>query len=252
MGRRGDKGLTMQISALTLMTVGSSTRAADLSGEPAKTKEPQSAAQAWDEPSMALSSRRKLRQAFCRAATAVLLTGSAATAADLSQLAPAEPIPAGSTYNWTGFYAGMSTGDAWGKSKWHTNGDLGPDSGSFSLSNPVNIFNEEGSWFNGLQAGYNYQLPSRFVIGAEADARFSAYPDARSNLSIGGASNSNNTAGVYSQNIYASGSVRGRLGYTTGNWLFYGTGGLAWEAQQSYVFPQLAGSNLIAGAVGLL
>ena len=230
----------MQVSALALRIAASNARSADLDGGPEKT---------------ASSSRAKWRQAFYTAATAVLLTGSAATAADLSDLAPAASIPAGASYDWTGLYAGMHVGTAWGSSKYNASTDIPgygvyglQNSGTISLANRINNFSETGSWSDGLQMGYNYQLSNRVVIGAEADATFSAYPDAMTNLSIGGQSNQNNSGLVYGENVYASGSVRGRLGYSLDNWLLYATGGLAWEVQQSYLFPQGLSNALASGA----
>ncbi|MBR0834268.1 carbohydrate porin [Bradyrhizobium manausense] len=239
----------MQVSAPTSIAAVKDARAADLSkGQQGK---PEAAASALDLVERSLCFPARWRQAACAAATAVMFTGSAG-AADLVVKAPAAGGSVKSAaYDWSGFYAGMNVGTAWGKSNWKTNGDLGPDSGSLSLANGINIFNEQGSWFNGLQAGYNYQLSNRFLIGAEADVRFSSFPDAMSNLSIGGASNSNNTGMVYSRNIYYSGSVRGRLGYAADNWLFYATGGLAWEVEKSYLWPQGV-SNAIASAANVL
>ena len=149
----------------------------------------------------------------------------------------------------------MHVGTAWGSSKYNASTDIPgygvyglQDSGTISLADRINNFSETGSWSDGLQMGYNYQLSNRVVIGAEADATFSAYPDAMTNLSIGGQSNQNNSGLVYGENVYASGSVRGRLGYSLDNWLLYATGGLAWEVQQSYLFPQGLSNALASGA----
>jgi len=249
------EGTTMQVSALALAITASKVRAGDPGEQPGKTAEPGSGMPAWDAAEKALCSRAKWRQAFYTAATAVMLTGSAATAADLSDLAPAASIPGGASYDWTGLYAGMHVGTAWGSSKYNASTDIPgygvyglQDSGTLSLANRINNFSETGSWSDGLQMGYNYQLSNRVVIGAEADATFSAYPDAMTNLSIGGQSNQNNSGLIYAQNVYASGSVRGRLGYSLDNWLLYATGGLAWEVQQSYLFPQGTSNALASGA----
>ena len=45
-------------------------------------------------------------------------------------------------------------------------------SGSLNLFRPYNVFDGSGSQFGGLAAGYNYRLPSRVVIGVEADVSF--------------------------------------------------------------------------------
>jgi high affinity Mn2+ porin len=98
-------------------------------------------------------------------------------------------------------------------------------SGSFGLGQPVDIFSESGSFFAGLQAGYNYMLPNRVVIGAEVDATFPSFPDL-SGISIGGISNLTSPtlgAETFSETVLASGTARGRIGYAPGSWLFYAT-----------------------------
>jgi high affinity Mn2+ porin len=133
-------------------------------------------------------------------------------------------------YNWTGFYAGGHLGYAWGSSNWTAPGI----SGSINLSQPVDTFAEAGSFFAGLQAGYNYMLPNRIVIGVETDASFPAFPNL-AGISIGGTSTfTSPTIGAesYSETVLSSGTVRGRIGYAPGNWLFYATGGFAWTYDQ--------------------
>ena len=143
---------------------------------------------------------------------------------------PASASP-GSAYNWNGFYAGGQLGYAWGQSNWTASEPGAPNiSGSFGLAQPVDIFSESGSFFGGLQAGYNYMLPNRVVIGAEVDATFPSFPDL-SGISIGGISNlTSPTLGpeTFSETVLASGTVRGRIGYAPGSWLLYATGGFAW------------------------
>jgi high affinity Mn2+ porin len=157
---------------------------------------------------------------------------------------PASASP-GSVYNWNGFYAGGQLGYAWGRSYWTASSPGAPDtSGSFGLGQPIDIFSESGSFFGGLQAGYNYMLPNRVVIGAEVDATFPSFPDL-SRISIGGISNLTSPtlgAETFSETVLASGTVRGRIGYAPGNWLFYATGGFAWT------YDQLSLTQLNTGA----
>ncbi len=183
-----------------------------------------------------------------------LAASSAAFAADLPAAIPLE-LPAtprsywdgyaAGAYDWNGFYVGGHAGYAWGNSNWTASTAAEPAhvmaSGSFSLAQPVDTFNESGSFFEGLQIGYNHMFPNRIVIGAEADATLPAFPNP-AGLSIGGISNfSSHTSGAenYSENIYASGTVRARIGYAPGNWLFYATGGLAWTSDQ-FTLTQIA------------
>ncbi len=158
-----------------------------------------------------------------------LATAGGATADDV-MVTKAPPPSTPTDFNWTGFYAGGHLGVAWGSSNWS-----GPGiSGSTNLFQPIDTFDEAGSFFEGLQASYNYMLPNRVVIGAEIDASFPAF-QSLAGISIGGISNfTSPTLGAvsYSETVLSSGTVRGRIGYAPGNWLFYATGGFAWSYDQ--------------------
>ena len=157
-----------------------------------------------------------------------------------------DPIPAAS-YNWTGFYLGGHIGYAWGRSNWTGRELAAPGqtiaSGSLDLAQPIDIFKELGSFFEGVQIGYNRMLPNRVVLGAEADATFPAYPDPSNGLSIGGASTLLHGAESYSENVYASGTARARIGYAPGDWLYYATGGLAWTDSQFALTQTASGAT---------
>jgi len=149
-------------------------------------------------------------------------------AADLSSVlamkAPPAPVPA--AYDWSGFYLGGHLGYAWGNSNWTTPGV----SGSLDLFQPFDVFAETGSYFGGLQVGYDTMLANRFVIGVETDASFPSFPNL-AGISIGGTSTFSSPAigpESYSETMLSFGTVRGRIGYASGNWLFYATGGFAW------------------------
>ena len=149
---------------------------------------------------------------------------------------PAIPYAAGSSgYNWSGLYAGGHLGYAWGSSNWTATTPGAPKvSGSFSLAQPIDTFNETGSFFTGLQAGYNYMLPNRVLIGGEVDASFPSFQNL-AGLSIGGATNLTSPtlgAETFSETVLASGTVRSRIGYAPGGWLLYATGGFAWTYDQ--------------------
>lgn len=183
--------------------------------------------------------------AFCA------LAGSA-SAADLPVKAPPPAILA--PYDWTGLYVGAHYGDAWGTSTWATPAAAG----AFSVYQPYDPFSDTGSRFAGLQAGYNYMLPNRVVVGAVADVSFPSFLNA-AGLSIGGTSTFTAPAiGVesYGETMLSFGTVRGRVGYAPGNWLFYATGGFAWAYDQVSLTPQATGiteSHFLArfgGAVG--
>ena len=160
----------------------------------------------------------------------VLATAGSAAADDIMVTKAPPPSSMLPPSNWTGFYAGGHLGYAWGSSNWTAPGV----SGSLDLAQPVDTFAETGSFFEGLQAGYNYMLPNRVLIGAEIDASFPAFQNL-AGISIGGISNfTSPTLGPvsYSETVLSSGTVRGRIGYAPGNWLFYATGGFAWSYDQ--------------------
>ena len=159
-----------------------------------------------------------------------------ATAADLPAF-PVKAPPVTGLYDWTGFYVGGHMGYAGGNSNWTANPNqagLPSTSGSVDMTLPIDSFAETGSFFMGFQGGYNYMLANRMVLGVEADASFPAFPDLNG-LSIGGLTNFNSPVvgpASFGENLLSFGTLRGRIGYAPGNWLFYVTGGLAWTYDQ--------------------
>ena len=151
-------------------------------------------------------------------------------------------------YDWTGFYVGGHVGLAAGNSGWTLTpaGGGAPVTGSFGLYQSPDAFRESGSWFEGVQAGYNWMLRNRLVLGVEADGSFPTFPDPVTGLTIGGISNFTSPtfgAGSFSENVLASGTVRGRIGYAPGHWLFYATGGLAWSYDQQTLTQNATGNT---------
>jgi high affinity Mn2+ porin len=169
-----------------------------------------------------------------------------ATAADLPETMPAKALPISTAYDWTGFYLGGHIGYALGNSNFTATTTPGAPSisGSLDLFQGFDIFKEQGSFFEGLQIGYNYMFQNRLVIGAEVDASFPSFQSLEG-LSIGGSSTFL-APGIgwetYSETVLAFGTVRGRVGYAFGDWLFYATGGLAWT------YDQLTLTQLATGA----
>ncbi|MGA7806951.1 carbohydrate porin [Bradyrhizobium sp.] len=168
----------------------------------------------------------------CSAASILILSFAAgpktSAAADLPLKAP--PAQASSAYDWSGAYIGGHLGYVSGNSNWND----GPGvAGSLDLTQPIDVFTEGGSFFAGLQAGYDKMLANRFVIGAVADVSFPAWPNI-AGVSVGGTSSLVSPAGPdsYSDAVLSFGTVRGRVGYAPGNWLVYATGGLAWSYDQ--------------------
>jgi high affinity Mn2+ porin len=181
-----------------------------------------------------------------------------ARAGDLPVKAPPQSAQA---YDWTGFYFGGHVGYAGGSSNWSatpTGAAGAAQSGSFSLFQPFDPFSEAGSYFAGLQAGYDTMLPDRIVIGAKVDASFPGFLPL-SGITIGGSSTFAAPAiglETYSETMLSFGTVRGRIGYAPGNWLFYATGGFAWAYDQVSLTPAATGiteshlSSRFGGAAG--
>jgi high affinity Mn2+ porin len=168
---------------------------------------------------------------------ALLRLVAPAMAADPPMAMPVKVLPISTEYDWTGFYLGAHLGYAGGSSNWTATSitaTVPSISGSLSLLQRFDPFNEAGSFFGGLQVGYDYMFPNRFVIGAEVDTSAPAWPNL-AGISIGGTSTFAAPligAESYSETMLYFGSVRGRVGYAPGNWLFYATGGFAWTYDQ--------------------
>ena len=89
-----------------------------------------------------------------------------------------------SVYNWTGLYVGAHLGYAGGRSNWSAPPDL---ASSLDLFQSSDIFTGSGSYFGGLQIGYDFMLANRVVLGAQLDASFPGFRN-RDGISIGGTS----------------------------------------------------------------
>jgi len=166
-----------------------------------------------------------------------------AFAADVGLPTKAPPSStASSAYDWTGFYVGAHLGYSAAESNWSATqaGAATPSlAGTIDLFQSYDVFKGTGSYLLGLQAGYNYMLPNRVVVGVEADASFPSFLFGSVGLStplIGQA--------IYQDQTEFSGTVRGRIGYAPGNWLFYATGGFA------YTYDQITRAQMIGTPVG--
>jgi len=179
-----------------------------------------------------------MRGSFVVAAGLIGLT-AAAKAADLDSVLPTKAPPPTSAFDWTGFYVGVHYGYAGGSSRWSANQAGAPMpslAGSLDMFNAFDASAGTGSYLHGLQGGYNYMLPSRLVVGAEADVSFPS-------LLAGSEIFSTPLSGTasYRDQVEFSGTLRGRIGYAPGNWLFYATGGFAYSYDQ-LTRTQLAGT----------
>jgi high affinity Mn2+ porin len=188
-------------------------------------------------------------KALLAAGLSLLALAGRAEADDIMVTKAVPVLPgAPSGYDWSGFYAGGHLGVAWGSSNWTASTMAAPTpgiSGSFGLFQPIDSFQQTGSFFEGLQAGYNYMLPNRFVVGAEIDASAPSFPNLNG-ISIGGTSTlfaPGIGAESFSETMRSFGTLRGRIGYAPGSWLFYATGGFAWAYDQLTLTQAASGAT---------
>jgi high affinity Mn2+ porin len=163
--------------------------------------------------------RRSREWVFAGLGLGMLALDSPAIAADVPVKAPHIQ----SVFDWTGFYIGAHAGFGRGASSAVlTDPAVTATSGSF------------GGVIGGVQAGYNVQLSSGIVLGAEADITFPNYLASNSIVNLLATPRSE----VVEQLDYA-GSLRGRIGYASGHWLAYATGGLAWAGERFVNTPAI-------------
>jgi high affinity Mn2+ porin len=134
-----------------------------------------------------------------------------AVAADPSATMPLKALAVPAAPDWTGFYLGGHFGYATGTSNWAATegGASTPTSnGSLDLFNSYDAFKGTGSYYAGLQAGYNRMFPSRFLVGIEAD--FSSPNTIGGEQSISSALSGQAS---YRDTVLQMGTARGCVGY---------------------------------------
>lgn len=128
-------------------------------------------------------------------------------------------------HDWTGLYIGAHAGYGWGdwEGKLETSGN--PPTKDAGYADPFRSIDGDG-WLGGIQAGYNWQLPSRIVVGFEADI---SWGDLEGSETF---DTDKYDPWIWSKKHDLSldrfGTVRGRIGYAMGSALPYVTGGVAW------------------------
>jgi opacity protein-like surface antigen len=148
---------------------------------------------------------------------------------------------AGANYDWTGLQVGAHAGYNWSHTDSQTiNTVNGAAEGTGSSTDASHIN-------GGLQAGYDYMLASRVVVGAFAGVSKWGLNDTATT-----STGTNNVHTNQSQTNWAE-SVVGRLGYGLGKLLVYGTGGWA-GSTGSATRTQVTGTtgNAVPGTVEAL
>jgi outer membrane immunogenic protein len=184
---------------------------------------------------------------------AILAISGAAQAADYKRpVLKAPPLPPAPMLSWTGFYAGLNGGYSFGQAR----------STAFSgTAGEVEVSKRVDGWLAGVQAGYNWQVSTSWLLGVEADIQATGE---RSGLGVSGGSTRTTVLGgdfnlvtaLAAANSYGMpwfGTFRGRLGVIAApTVLLYATGGLAVAdvkySTQNYITAQLFGP----GATGTI
>ncbi|MEW6438391.1 MAG: carbohydrate porin [Pseudomonadota bacterium] len=173
----------------------------------------------------------KTRRLAAQTATATAVFIWFATFARAADLAPPAPPVLTQGNPWEGFYGGGHVGYVFaGSSAFATDPPGGvPSSGETSVVGVEHIdtAHEMGPLTAGLDAGYNFVMPSGLLFGPVVDFSFPGI--LRSNLQ-----QDITTLGpsVINNNVQIYGSLGGRIGYTFGDWLVYGSGGFAYSRDQ--------------------
>lgn len=144
----------------------------------------------------------------------------------LPSLLTRRPNNDSSITDWTGLYAGAHAGGIFGKT-WGTTTALDGSSHAIAATESADFGMDSGLF--GVQAGYNWQLPNRIVLGIGADWSKTYLNAAHKARTTEG--DFAGTGNVQAQTMYDidwTAALRGKLGYAVDNKLMvYGTGGLA-------------------------
>ena len=170
-------------------------------------------------------------------ATSVVLGLAAAqpaSAADLEM--PTKAPVVAPFYNWNGFYIGGNVGA--GTS--HTDYNSYLSTGALEFTGNY----DSSGFFGGGQIGFNYLVTPQWLIGIEADADWSSISGTSYGCTATGCS-----SGQTSINDF--GTVRGRVGYVSGNFLLYGTGGWAWSESGTNRTINCVGATCATGGTGV-
>ena len=117
--------------------------------------------------------------------------------------------------------------------------------GVFDVGKGYDFSSGTGSYAIGFQGRYDYMAASHHVFGVEGDIWFPNTVSGSQTFTTAASG-----SGTYSETVQFSGTVRGRLGYGVGKWLFYLTGGFAWTFDQ-FARTQISGAPAgVAAATG--
>lgn len=157
--------------------------------------------------------------------TCLTIAACASLALALTALGGPEPLPSGKEMkqvapapppecNWTGFYIGVNVGGQWGHSE-------DRDEDGYQAPPGTEWGYDQSGVIAGGELGYNFQW-NWLVLGIEADLGYMNI-DGSGTSRFDAVNFGSDTHGETSSDFYTT--IRGRLGFALGHWLFYGTGG---------------------------
>jgi outer membrane immunogenic protein len=162
--------------------------------------------------------------------SAVLMCNAQAAELQSPQPYPSSTI-ARNQPTWSGFYVGLSAGGGFGSYSIVTTGQATANVNNVNGgARPALTSVDRQGVLGGGQIGYNHQL-GKAVLGLETDFSGSNINGQRvvvTTALTGGASLNNN----FSSSLKYLGTVRGRVGYTFGRTMLYGTGGFAYGSSE--------------------
>jgi len=174
-----------------------------------------------------------------------------AFAADLPLRAP-PPVYVAPVFSWTGFYVGGQLGYAWGKDPVTVNSNFTEE---FLTLDPFTSAQRQSSpsgAIGGAHIGYNWQI-NQFVLGVETNVDATNFNGQQSIFSVASFAGGFTDIGELRDNIRSTiqGTFHGRAGWAWNNWLFYGTGGVAFtDFTSNYQFASILTDDRTSTRVG--
>jgi high affinity Mn2+ porin len=177
---------------------------------------------------------------ICSAAGAALVALAASVPPLAADIMPLKAPSAAAAYDWSGFYFGGNIAYRHGNT-------------TATLADPVpaSWSNGFGCLYAGVQAGYNFMVRPRVLLGVEADISFANYLGRDDEVT-----SRVTPVQLLSDKIDYIATLRGRVSYTFDHWLIYATAGLAVSgARVLQALPGAAEDNKalrtrIGGALG--
>jgi len=190
---------------------------------------------------------------WINAALVILAAGNAAAADMPLKAAPLPPAPV--VDSWAGFYLGGNVGYSSGRVRYSSAvSNVFPGSTQFGTIDTTASQRSLAGVIGGGQIGYNWQAGPGWVLGFETDFQGSGQRNRSdtNNQELNGVPPAlQNALTTIDQKLDWFGTVRGRLGYTVGTVMFYGTGGYAYGRVEETEFrsrtPVVPGSASLAG-----